>query len=98
MKFEWNEKKNQINIKKHGISFEEASYVFSDIDAISIIDEEHSDNELRWITIGKIINRGIIVVVHTERIKGEKEYIRIISARKGAKLEEKEYINRIGGK
>ena len=51
MKFEWNEKKDQINIKKHGISFEEASYVFSDIDAISIIDEEHSDNELRWITI-----------------------------------------------
>jgi uncharacterized protein len=98
MKFEWNEKKNQINIRKHNISFEEASYVFTDIDAISIIDEEHSDNELRWITIGKIINRGIIIVVHTERIRNEKEYIRIISARKAVKFEEKEYIDRKGVK
>jgi uncharacterized protein len=98
MKFEWDEKKNIINIKKHGISFEEAAYVFSDVDAISIFDNEHSDIEERWITIGKIINHGIIVVVHTERIKGEFEFIRIISARKAEKFEEKEYIVRIGGK
>jgi uncharacterized protein len=97
MKFEWDEKKNRLNIKKHGLSFEEAAYVFSDTDAISIIDTEHSENEERWITIGKIINKGIIVVVHTERIKSEQEFIRIISARKAEKIEAKEYINRIGG-
>ena len=97
MKFEWDENKNLINIKKHGISFDEAVYVFSDIDAISLFDKEHSETEERWITIGKIINHGIIVVVHTDRIKGEHEYIRIISARKSLKNEKTEYINRLGG-
>ena len=62
MKFEWDENKNILNIKNHGISFEEAVYVFSDIDLISIFDEKHSDFEERWISIGKIINHGIIVV------------------------------------
>ncbi|HOV13988.1 MAG TPA: BrnT family toxin [Spirochaetota bacterium] len=97
MKFEWNEQKKQKNILMK-ISFEEAAYVFSDLDAISLFDEEHSDNEERWITIGEIRTHGIIVVVHTERIKGEHEYIRIISARKSEKNEEIEYINRKGGK
>lgn len=98
MKFEWDENKNLNNIKKHGISFEEAAFVFSDIDAISIFDEVHSDSEERWITIGRIITHGITVVVHTERIKGEYEFIRMISARKAEKSEAEEYINRIGGK
>lgn len=62
MKFQWDERKNLSNIKKHGISFEEAAYVFSDIDMISLFDEEHSDTEERWISIGKIKNHGIIVV------------------------------------
>lgn len=96
MKFEWDEKKNLLNIRKHGISFEEAAFVFSDIDALSIIDDEHSDYEERWITIGKIINYGIIVVVHTERIKADEECIRIISARKADTLEKKEYLKKIG--
>ena len=98
MKFEWDEQKNLLNIKKHKISFEEAAYVFADIDAISLFDEEHSYAEERWITIGKIINHDIIVVVHTERIKLEQEYIKIISARKAVIEEEKEYLKRIGGK
>ncbi len=97
MKFEWDESKNVLNIKKHGISFEEAVFVFSDHDAISISDDEHSDCEDRWIIIGKIINHGIIIVVHTERIREKFEYIRIISARKADKYEEKQYIERIGG-
>lgn len=61
MKFEWDKRKNNKNIEKHGISFEEAAFVFSDIEAISIPDEYHSDFEERWITIGKIKNRGVIV-------------------------------------
>ena len=97
MIFEWDENKNITNIKKHGISFEAAAYIFADVDMISLFDEEHSYTEDRWISIGKIKNHGIIVVVHTERIKGEHEYIRIISARKADISEEKEYIKRIGG-
>jgi len=97
MKFEWDERKNQINIKKHGISFENAAYVFSDVDAISIFDEEHSSDEDRWITIGKIKNSTIIVVVHTERIRNKYEYIRIISTRKADKTEIKEYLNQLKG-
>jgi len=97
MRFEWDENKNLVNIKKHRISFEEAIYVFTDRDAISIFDEEHSESEERWITIGKIIYYGIIVVVHTERIKNDTEFIRIISARKATIAEEGEYILRIGG-
>ena len=98
MNFEWDKLKNQINIKKHGISFEEASFVFADTDAISMFDEYHSDFEDRWITIGKIKNNNIIVVVHTERIKGDIEFIRIISTRKATKYEEREYITRLGKK
>jgi len=97
MKFDWNEKKNQSNIIKHGISFETAAYLFSDLEAITIFDEEHSDDEVRWITIGKIKNSSIIVVVHTERIKNKFEYIRIISARKADKTEIKEYYKQIKG-
>jgi uncharacterized DUF497 family protein len=97
MKFEWDERKNKGNILKHGISFETAAFVFSDINAISIFDEKHSESEDRWITIGKIRNSSIIVVIHTERIKGNYEYIRIISARKSDKTEIKEYFNQIKG-
>ncbi|HCL56293.1 MAG TPA: hypothetical protein DHW82_04700 [Spirochaetia bacterium] len=97
MKFEWDEKKNLSNIKKHGISFEEAAFAFSDKEAIAIIDEEHSKNEERWILLGRIKIHGIIVVVYTERIFGEIESIRIISIRKADKNEQKQYIDRLGG-
>ena len=98
MKFEWDENKNLKNIKNHGISFEEAAFVFSDKEAISLFDDDHSDYEERWITIGTIKIHGIIIVVHTERIKGEFEFIRIISARKAEKHEANDYVRRVGGK
>ncbi len=49
MKFEWNPIKEKSNIKKHGITFEQASYVFSDPFALNKFDNEHSDNEDKWI-------------------------------------------------
>lgn len=98
MKFEWNEKKNIANLKKHKISFEIAAYVFSDSEAITLFDEDHSDDEIRWITIGKIKNTEIIVVVHTESIKNNHDYIRIISARKADKDEIQEYYKSIKDK
>jgi uncharacterized protein len=97
MKFEWDEKKNQSNIMKHGISFENAAFVFSDMNSISVFDYEHSVNEDRWITIGRIRNSSVIVVVHTDRIRSEYEYIRIISARNANKKEIEEYFNQLKG-
>jgi uncharacterized protein len=98
MKFEWDEKKNKANLKKHKISFEMAVYVFSDEEAITIFDEEHSSDENRWVTIGRIKNSNIIVVIHTERIRKNYEYIRIISARKADKEETNFYFESIGKK
>ena len=54
IKFEWDNNKNLINIKKHKISFEDAIYVFSDKNALIMKDEEHSDYEDRFITMGNI--------------------------------------------
>ncbi len=93
--FEWDENKNTANQKKHGISFEEAVYVFSDKENLSIPDMEHSEKEERWVTIGTIKKHGTIVVVHTERIFEEVERIRIISARKAELSEEKEYLQNL---
>lgn len=80
------------------MSFEQAAYVFSDIEAISVFDEHHSDFEDRWITIGRIQNTNIIVVVHTDRIRNNQKSIRIISARKANKDEINEYFKQYKGK
>lgn len=85
MQFEWDEEKNSVNIKKHGISFEFATGVFFDEYRIERVDFAHSDDEERLFTIGKV--QSVLFVVFTER----KENIRIISARKATKEEENEY-------
>jgi len=84
-RFEWDEIKNQINIKKHGISFEEAETVFDDDDAIYLDDEEHSQDEERFVVIGRNESQKILVVCHCYRESNA--VIRIISARKADKLE-----------
>ncbi|PJZ75283.1 BrnT family toxin [Leptospira neocaledonica] len=96
MLFEWDDKKNSSNLKKHQISFKQASQVFLDKDAIYIPDENHSENEERWLVLGKIENFTIIVVVFVDRSNKKEEKLRIISARKADKLEEKEYFQRLG--
>ncbi|EIC31378.1 BrnT family toxin [Methylomicrobium album] len=63
MRFEWDETKNQANIRKHGIDFRQASYVFSDPFALSIPDDEHSENEERWLLLGKSLSEQILLVV-----------------------------------
>ncbi|TKZ23987.1 BrnT family toxin, partial [Brachyspira catarrhinii] len=77
------------------ISFEEAIFVFTDDNAIIIKDAEHSINEERFITIGRIKGFYIIVVVYTDRTKynDKKETIRIISSRYATKKEIKQYID-----
>jgi len=87
VKFEWDDKKAISNLKKHGISFEEASTVFGDWLAITIEDPLHSESEDRLIIIGKSELLNTLVVVHVER----SEAIRIISARTASKNEQKIY-------
>ena len=81
LKFEWDEDKNQLNLKKHGIDFETAMLVFNDLQRIEIYDIEHSINEDRYNTIGMV--NDILFVVYTER----KENIRLISAKLVTKTE-----------
>jgi len=94
MKFEWDRNKEKINIKKHGISFEQASYVFSDRFALNKFDDEHSDEEDRWVILGKSLNKTLLLVIHTFRDNNGTEFIRIISARKATKIETKVYQER----
>ena len=91
MKFEWDENKNQKNISKHSISFEDAVLIFTDKDSLSIYDEDNSENEERWITMGLHPNNVIYVVVHTYRKVNNDEYVRVISARKATRKEIKQY-------
>ena len=94
MKFEWDPKKENINIQKHGITFEQASYVFADPYALSKYDDEHSQEEDRWVLLGKSINEVLLVVVHTFKDQDGIELVRIIGARKATKNESREYQRR----
>ncbi len=85
MIFTWDEKKNQINKKKHRITFEEAQTVFKDDDAILFDDPEHSSDEARFLIIGCSQTRRICIVSHC--YLSEDEVIRIISARIATKIE-----------
>jgi uncharacterized DUF497 family protein len=94
MKFEWDPNKESINIKKHGVTFEQAAYVFADQFSLSMFDDEHSDQEERWVILGKSNNEMILLVIHTFRNSEDEETVRIISARKATKHEEKTYKQR----
>jgi uncharacterized DUF497 family protein len=87
MECEWDEKKNKLNQKKHGISFEEAKEVFQDPNAIEFFDEEHSENEDRYICLGDIGELVIVVVIFTDR----NGIARLISARSAEPIEEETY-------
>jgi uncharacterized protein len=91
MRFEWDETKNQANIRKHGIDFRDAAYVFSDPYALNIPDDEHSDDEERWVLLGKNRNEKILLLVHTFR---QGDAIRLISARKATSTEQATYLKR----
>lgn len=85
--FEWDPDKAEKNISKHDVDFDEASSVFDDPMFISFLDEEHSSDEERYITIGLSDRGRLLLVAHAER----DDRIRIISARKATKNEEKFY-------
>lgn len=85
--FEWDENKEKSNLRKHKVSFDEAETVFSDIFSVTIPDPDHSLEENRFIDIGISDKNRVLIVVYTER----EEKIRIISARKATKTEQKIY-------
>ena len=89
MEFEWDNKKSQINYEKHGLSFSDAPIVFSS-EIVNFVDDRYPYGEERWITLGKLMGR-VVVVVHTSRRK----VIRIISMRKANEREKKIYEERL---
>jgi len=92
MRIIWDERKNRDNIMKHKVSFEEAETVFYDPNGKLINDPDHSNNEDRFIFLGLSKMLRLLVVCHCYRENDE--IIRIITARKATKKEEKYY----GGK
>jgi uncharacterized DUF497 family protein len=89
IKFEWDRAKASANLKKHGVSFEEAQTIFYDDFAVQFLDEEHSSKEDRFLMLGMSSETNLLLVCHCERAGGE--VIRIISARKATRSESKFY-------
>jgi hypothetical protein len=90
--FSWDARKALSNLKKHGVSFEEAATVFGDPEALDWDDPEHSHNEMRSKRLGaSVIGRILIVVYTPRRMKDDKEIIRIISARQATRKERQAY-------
>ena len=89
--FVWDESKAAANLKKHKVGFDEAATVFSDPHARMIFDPEHSIDEDRFILLGLSSTLRILVVCHGYR--EDNMVIRIISARKANKYEQKQYVS-----
>ncbi|MGF2039995.1 MAG: BrnT family toxin [Nostoc sp. CmiVER01] len=87
MEFEWDQSKAAANLKKHGVSFEEAKTVFSNSLAVIFDDEAHSIDEQREIIIGHSQQNLLLLICFTERSNA----IRIISARLATRKEREDY-------
>lgn len=87
MRFEWDPAKAEENLRKHGVSFDEASSVFEDPLGITYPDPDHSDDEQRLITFGYSSSSRLLVVSNTERA----DTLRIINARPATRSEQKIY-------
>lgn len=92
-RFVWDQRKNRLNQKNHGIDFEDAQTVFFDEEALLIEDPDHSEDEDRFLMLGISSSLRLMVVCHCYREKGE--VIRIISARKAIKRERNQYTARL---
>ena len=87
MEFEWDPDKAARNLRKHRVSFEEATTVFGDPLALTYHDPDHSVSEQRFITVGASNDRRVLMVAHTDR--GNR--LRIIAARRATRSERKHY-------
>ena len=86
-KFEWNKTKAHANVRRHGVSFEEASTVFGDPLAILLPDPDHSEGEERFLVLGMSSRQRVLVVSHVER----SPRTRLISARPATRRERGQY-------
>lgn len=90
--FSWDARKALSNLKKHGVSFEEAATVFGDPEALDWDDPEHSSAEIRFKRLGASVTGRTLIVSYTpRRMKDGKEIIRIISARQATRKERQAY-------
>lgn len=87
MRFQWDAEKAQSNLKKHGITFEEALTVFYDPLAATFDDPDHSQHERRLVTVGYSARGRLLLVCHTERARS----VRLVSARPATKRERKRH-------
>jgi len=87
MQFEWDKEKAEKNLKKHGVSFEEASTVWDDLFFIDFYDEEHSMEENRFLIVGESKQNKLLIVSYVER----ENSVRIISAREITPKERRNY-------
>ena len=92
LRFEWDERKNTQNRKKHGVSFEEAQTVFFDEYALLIADPDSVDNEDRFILLGVSSGFRTLMVCHC--LREENDLIRLISAREANGAEQEQYRRR----
>ena len=94
LQFCWDDRKNKQNQRKHGVSFEAATLVFSDPFHITAQDRE-VDGEPRWQTIGMVGNLQLLLVAHAEHETQNEVILRIISARKATRSERRIYAGQI---
>ena len=87
MRFEWDPEKARRNLKKHGVSFDEAVTAFHDPLSATFDDPDHSDDEKRYITVGFSSQNHLLVIGHTERA----QVVRIINARRATAHERKRH-------
>ena len=93
IKFEWDPRKAKSNLRKHGVSFEEAQSIFYDEKGKLLDDPDHSEDEARFILMGLSSSSRVLIVCHCYRENDE--VIRIISARKASKAEQGYYKDEI---
>lgn len=90
--FDWDAAKAEANARKHSVTFEGAMTVFRDPLALTVYDEEHSEQEERWVTIGRAENGSTLLVAHTfTPTTPGNALIRIISARAATNKERLQY-------
>jgi len=87
LRFSWDPRKAASNVRKHGVSFEEAVTAFADSPSLTITDPKHSGSENRFVLLGLSANSRLLVVAHVER----GDDIRLISARLASRRERIEY-------
>ncbi len=90
--FDWDPVKARTNLERHGLNFELAATVFLDPLALTVLDEDHSETETRWVTMGRDQTNHYVLVVHTfEQLTHDRGRVRLISARRPTKAEIRNY-------